>query len=340
MNSPDLAVKAEDLTKVYRNDVLANDRLNVAVRRGQVYGLLGPNGAGKSTFVQQVMGLIRPTSGYVWVFGVDADRNPERVKRMIGYLPQTSFAMRDLRGEEAIYFTGRLKGLSHKETLRQRDAYIEQFEVDEIRRKPIMQLSGGMQRLTGFIMALLGSPPLLVLDEPTNDLDPLRRRAVWEAIRRAVVYDGAACLLVTHNVLEAERVVDRVALIDEGRVLAEGTPGAMKGRLGDSIRLELWLRDGAALTRAQETKLSMLGTLHQPRPQHLLLRVPQDRVGRTIDLVLSEIGTEAVEDFRLATASLEDVYVEIVGRSLEDSEREEVIQDSKQDSLSAEQIGD
>ncbi len=339
MNSPDLAVKAEDLTKVYRNGVLANDRLNVDVRRGQVYGLLGPNGAGKSTLVQQVMGLIRPTSGNVWVFGVDADRNPERVKRMIGYLPQTSFAMRDLRGEEAIYFTGRLKGLSHKETLRQRDAFIEQFEVDEIRRKPIMQLSGGMQRLTGFIMALLGSPPLLVLDEPTNDLDPLRRRAVWEAIRRAVVYDGAACLLVTHNVLEAERVVDRVALIDEGRVLGEGTPGAMKSRLGDTIRLELWLRDGAALTRAQETKLSTLGTLHQPRPQHLLLRVPQDRVGRTIDLVLTEIGTEAVEDFRLATASLEDVYVEIVGRSLEDSERDEVKQDAAQDSLNAEQIG-
>ena len=253
MQRPGLAVEATDLTKTYRNGVLANDRLNVAVRRGQVYGLLGPNGAGKSTFVQQVMGLIRPTSGQVWVFGVDANRNPERVKRMIGYLPQTSFAMRDLLADEAIYFTGRLKGLSHKETVRQRDSYIEQFEVEEIRRKPINQLSGGMQRMAGFIMALLGSPPLLVLDEPTNDLDPLRRRAVWEAIRRVVVYDGAACLLVTHNVLEAERVVERVALIDEGRVLAEGTPGAMKSRLGDTIRLELWLRDGAELSRAQES---------------------------------------------------------------------------------------
>lgn len=322
MPRPGLAVEAIDLSKTYRNGVLANDNLNVAIRRGQVYGLLGPNGAGKSTFVQQVMGLIRPSSGHVWVFGVDVDRDPERVKRMIGYLPQTSFAMRDLLGEEAIYFTGRLKGLSHKESIRQRDAFIEQFEVDEIRRKPINQLSGGMQRLTGFIMALLGSPPLLVLDEPTNDLDPLRRRAVWEAIRRAVVYDGAACLLVTHNVLEAERVVDRVALIDEGRVLAEGTPGAMKGRLGDTIRLELWLRDGAELTRSQELELSELGTLHQPRPQHLLLRVPQDRVGKTIDRVLAEVGTESVEDFRLATASLEDVYVEIVGRSLEDTESE------------------
>ncbi len=338
MKTPGLAVEATELTKVYRNGVLANDKLNVAMRRGQVYGLLGPNGAGKSTFVQQVMGLVRPTSGSVWVFGVDAERDPERVKRMIGYLPQTSFAMRDLLAEEAIYFTGRLKGLPHKETLRQRDLYIEQFEVDEIRRKPITQLSGGMQRMTGFIMALLGSPPLLVLDEPTNDLDPLRRRAVWEAIRRAVTYEGAACLLVTHNVLEAERVVDRIALIDEGRVLAEGTPGAMKGRLGDTIRLELWLRDGAELSRAQESKLSTLGTLHQSRPQHVLLRVPQARVGQTIDLVLAEIGADAVEDFRLATASLEDVYVDVVGRSLKESEIEEPTQSSNPDRVGANRV--
>ena len=338
MKTPGLAVEATELTKVYRNGVLANDKLNVAMRRGQVYGLLGPNGAGKSTFVQQVMGLVRPTSGSIWVFGVDAERDPERVKRMIGYLPQTSFAMRDLLAEEAIYFTGRLKGLPHKEALRQRDLYIEQFEVDEIRRKPINQLSGGMQRMTGFIMALLGSPPLLVLDEPTNDLDPLRRRAVWEAIRRAVTYEGAACLLVTHNVLEAERVVDRIALIDEGRVLAEGTPGAMKGRLGDTIRLELWLRDGAELSKAQELRLSALGTLHQSRPQHVLLRVPQARVGQTIDQVLAEIGADAVEDFRLATASLEDVYVEVVGRSLKDSEIEEPTQSSNPDRVGANRV--
>ena len=290
MPKPGLAVEAIELSKTYRNGVLANDNLNVAVRRGQVYGLLGPNGAGKSTFVQQVMGLIRPTSGRMWVFGVDADREPERVKRMIGYLPQTSFAMRDLLAEEA-----------------------------------------------GFVMALLGSPPLLVLDAPTNALAPLRRRAVWEAIRQSVVYDGAACLLVTHNVLEAERVVDRVALIDEGRVLAEGTPGAMKSRLGDTIRLELWLRDGAALTRAQELRLSALGALHHPRPRHLLLRVPQERVGETIDRVLDEIGVEAVEDFRLATASLEDVYVEIVGRSLEDSESEAAAYSSNGEEVSVEQ---
>ena len=192
--------------------------------------------------------------------------------------------------------------------------------------------------MTGFIMALLGSPPLLVLDEPTNDLDPLRRRAVWEAILRAVTYEGAACLLVTHNVLEAERVVDRVALIDEGRVLAEGTPGAMKSRLGDTIRLELWLRDGAELTRAQELKLSTLGVLHQSRPQHVLLRVPQARVGQTIDLVLAEIGADAVEDFRLATASLEDVYVEIVGRSLKDPESEEPAEAAEADRVGGDRV--
>jgi ABC-type multidrug transport system ATPase subunit len=237
-------------------------------------------------------------------------------------MPQTAFAMRDLLVEEAIYFTARLKGLSHADTLVQRDALMRDFGLADVRRQPISQLSGGMQRTVGFVMALLGKPPLLVLDEPTNDLDPLRRRAVWDAIRRAVG-DGAACLLVTHNVLEAEHVVDRVALVNAGRVVAAGSPGTLKARVGEGIRLELFLQDGVSLSAAQLAQLAQLaaaGTMRQPRRQELSLIVPPEAIGATVDRVLGLIGPAALADFRLATVSLEDVYVELVGRTMRDTE--------------------
>ena len=317
-----LAIEATDLTKVYKDGVKANDQLNINVRRGQVYGLLGPNGAGKSTFVQQVLGLIEPTAGSVEVFGANPVHDPDTVKRMIGYLPQTTFAMRDLYAEEAIYFTGRLKGLSHREAIEQREHLFSVFDLEEIRGKAVFQASGGMQRMAGFVAALLGHPRLLVLDEPTNDLDPLRRRAVWDMIRRVVNEDGATCLLVTHNVLEAERVVDRVALINDGRVVAEGTPGKLKERLGESLRVEAWLREDGELAAEQLTDLSALGILRQPRPHQLSILVPLDGVGTTVDRVLATIGLEQIDDFRVATASLEDVYVELVGRSIADDDAE------------------
>jgi ABC-type multidrug transport system ATPase subunit len=315
---PSLAVEAVDLTKIYRNGTRANDGISLSVRRGEVFGLLGPNGAGKSTFVQQVQGLMKPTAGQVRVFGTDAARHPDAVKRLIGYMPQTAFAMRDLLVEEALYFTARLKGLSHTDSLSQRAALLRDFDLDPVRRQAISQLSGGMQRTVGFVMALLGKPPLLVLDEPTNDLDPLRRRSVWNAIRRTVTDDGAACLLVTHNVLEAEHVVDRVALVNAGRVVALGTPGALKARIGEGVRLEIWLQDGVSLAEAQTARLATLGSLRWPRPQQLSLIVSPRAIGATVDQVLAEIGPNALADFRLATVSLEDVYVEMVGRSLAD----------------------
>ena len=320
-----LAIEAVELTKIYKDGVKANKKLNICVPRGQVYGLLGPNGAGKSTFVQQVLGLIAPTSGRIKVFGEDPVEDADSVKSMIGYLPQTTFAMRDLYTEEAIYFTGRLKGLSHQEAIEQRERLFRIFDLEEIRRKAVFQASGGMQRMAGFVAALLGQPPLLVLDEPTNDLDPLRRRAVWDMIRRVVDDEGATCLLVTHNVLEAERVVDRVALINDGRVVAEGTPGKLKERLGDSLRLEVWLREDRELGSNQLASLSSLAPLRQPRPHQLSLRVPLEGVGATVDQVLSTVGLDGIEDFRVATASLEDVYLELVGRSIADDEESQPV---------------
>lgn len=314
------AIEAVELTKVYRTGTRANDGISLTVRRGEVFGLLGPNGSGKSTFVQQVQGLMKPTSGAVKVFGIDAARKPDAVKRLIGYMPQSAFAMRDLLVDEAVYFTGRLKGLSHADTLAQRRSLLEKFDLAPMRGQAISQLSGGMQRTVGFVLALLGRPPLLLLDEPTNDLDPLRRRAVWEAIRRAVTEEGAACLLVTHNVLEAEHVVDRVALVNEGKLVAQGTPGALKARVGEGIRLEVWLSDGVTLGEEQLARLAALGTLRRPRIQQLTLIVPPEAIGGTVDRVLAEVGPSALADFRLATVSLEDVYVELVGRSIQDEE--------------------
>ncbi len=205
-----------------------------------------------------MLGLLAPTSGSITVEGVDVVAHPRAVSRFSGYMPQTRIAMRNLEVERALTVTGRLRGQSEPTARAQTNALIERLELGEHRAKYMDRLSGGLMRVAAFGMALMGDPRLIVLDEPTNELDPLRRRMVWEIIRDLKRERPVTCVLVTHNVLEAERVVDRVAMIDGGRVVAVGTPGALKAQLGDEVRLEVVLVGAAKWARGRAVLLRLL----------------------------------------------------------------------------------
>lgn len=211
--------------------VRATDGVSLEIRRGEIFGLLGPNGAGKSTLVRQLTGLMRPDSGSVGILGHDIVRYPERASRILAYLGQESSALDELTVSLAAETTGRLRGLDLRTARAERDAVVEELGLGAIASRPLKKLSGGQRRLACFAAALVGERPLLVLDEPTTGMDPVARRAVWAAVDRRRAESGATVVLVTHNVIEAETVLDRVAVLDRGRVIACDTPAGLKEKV-------------------------------------------------------------------------------------------------------------
>jgi len=233
------------LTKVYKNGVVANDGIDLDIHHGETFGLLGPNGAGKTTLVKQIVGLLRPTAGYIHLFGRDIVQEPDVVPKHVAYLPQTLMSLRAYRVREAIYYTGILRGLTTKEARVQTDDLLERLHLAPLSRRLVGNLSDGQKQLVAVAVTLIAYRTVVVLDEPTNNLDPAVRRLVWDVLGELREQRGVTVILVTHNVLEAERVLTRVAIIDEGRVIALGTPDELKAQVASHARLEFRLKDGA-----------------------------------------------------------------------------------------------
>jgi ABC-2 type transport system ATP-binding protein len=305
-----LAYRIENLTKIYRGSrVVANDQVTLDIYEGEIFGLLGPNGAGKSTLVNQMAGLVRPSGGEILLFGMDVVRFAHVVANYVALQPQHSMAFWDLYPEEAIFHTARLRGLTAESSRRQADALMAELGLDPLRKRRIRMLSSGQQKLISLAVAFVGDRPIQIFDEPTNDLDPKVRRLIWEKLLRQN-QQGATIILVTHNVLEAERIVQRVGIINHGRLVALGTPGGLKAQVEQRIRLELLFKselDG------HRQLLERLGECRALSQQHLTVLCHRDTVRAAIDQVLAQIGLEQLDDFRILTPSLEDVYLELGG---------------------------
>lgn len=296
--------------------VRASDGIGLAVRRGEIFGLLGPNGAGKSTLVRQVTGLLRPDSGAVRVLGHDLVRHPERAARLLSYLGQDSAALNELTVAVAAETTARLRGLEPAAARRERDAVLDELGLAELAGRSLARLSGGQRRLACVAAALVGRRPVLVLDEPTSGMDPLARRAVWAAVDRRREEHGVTVLLVTHNVIEAETVLDRVAVLDRGRVIACDTPGGLKTLVGEDVRLELVWRGSPPLQVPEVAALRRsAGFSADPAGRRWTLRIPADQARAAVTAVTSGPAFAALDDFTLATPSLEDVYLALGGRT-------------------------
>lgn len=285
-----------DLTKRYRNGTLANDRISLALEPGEIYGLLGPNGAGKTTLVRQVLGLLKPTGGSITLDGVDLVANPGYARANIGFLPQGQFDMQAVHVDELIYLIGKLRGLSAREARSRTEELIERLELGPFRSTQVHAASGGVRRLAGFATAVIARARLLVLDEPTNDIDPVRRQLLWSMIAE-LGSQGSTVLLVTHNLAEAERVIHRLAIIDQGRILKEGSPASLRTVVTDRLRLEI-TATGA----------------YQPHPALIADGGPDtwfldERDLPAVSHRLAERREEGVVlDFRIGPPSLDDIY--------------------------------
>ncbi len=291
-------------------EVRATDGISLDVRGGEIFGLLGPNGAGKSTLVRQVTGLMRPDSGSVELLGHDLVRHPERASRLLAHLGQESTALDELTVSLAAVTTGRLRGLTARDARAESDAVLEELGLTALASRPLKKLSGGQRRLACVAAALVGRRPVLVLDEPTTGMDPVARRAVWAAVDRRRAEHGTTVLLVTHNVIEAETVLDRVAVLEHGRVIACDTPAGLKERVAGEVRVELVWRETAPLHLPE---VAALRGLAQETGRRWSLRLAPDAARAAVATVTGGAAFAALDDFTLATPSLEDVYLALGG---------------------------
>jgi len=304
----DWTFRADGVTKSYdAGKTFANEDLTLTVEPGEVYGLLGPNGAGKTTLVKQVIGLLKPDRGSMTLGPHDLVADPDAARQLCSYLPQAQMPINSFKAHEAIKITGMIRGGTAAEVAVRRDELIDALDIGEWRNTLGARLSGGVKRLVGFAMVTVVPGRLVILDEPTNDVDPARRRLLWEQVR--VLGDsGVAVVLVTHNVLEAEKAVDRLAIIDRGRILAEGTPSALKSEDRGRMRLQLKLIPGS------ETPAMPDFVQDHTRVRNTLIAVVAETdAAHSIGWAQELMSANLAEEYSLGATTLEDVYIRLTG---------------------------
>jgi ABC-type multidrug transport system ATPase subunit len=301
-----LVYEIVNLTKIYPQQTApANDRIGLDIERGEIFGLLGDNGAGKSTLVKQMANLLAPTSGMIRLFGQPLACSPLYTPRHIGYMPQTGLALNNLTVAEALYFTAHLRGLSRRDAIAERDRLIALWDLGAIRSHITNRLSGGQKRLVLLATAVAASPPVLILDEPTNDLDPQRRKLVWDVLRAINRERGTTIIFITHDAIEAEKIIQRVGIMRQGRLLAVGRPGALKADLNRQLRLEIVFTPGDPPSLPDGKQHA---TPHEIAPGRWQLLIEREAASAYLEALNHTTG---IEDFRLSTATLEDLYLSL-----------------------------
>jgi ABC-2 type transport system ATP-binding protein len=317
----DNAIEATGLVKRFGR-VVAVDGVDLVVPAGTVLGLLGPNGAGKTTVVRMLTTILQPDSGRALVQGIDVARHPHRIREIIGLAGQFAAVDENLTGRENLIMVGRLTHQPKAVQVPRAGELLEQFDLAEAADRPVRTYSGGMRRRLDLAAALVHRPPVLFLDEPTTGLDPRSRQDLWTVIEE-LVRGGASLLLTTQYLEEADRLADRIAVVDHGRVIAEGTAGELKARMGSTI-VHLAFPAGTSLHDVKP-HLAPFGPLAlQPEDTAIEIKVGEGSkvlvdIIRALDA--ASVGIEAVA---VREPSLDDVFLELTGHAAVDDEAEEV----------------
>ena len=307
-----LAVEASGLVKRF-GDVTAVDTVDLAIRTGEVFGVLGPNGAGKTTMLRMLATLLPIDSGRARIFGVDVASRPHEIRQLVGVTGQYASVDENLTAAENLWLFGRLLGLSGKAAKATAANLLGRFALEDAAGRQIKTFSGGMRRRLDLAASLIARPPLIFLDEPTTGLDPRTRGQMWETIRD-LIKDGATVLLTTQYLDEADQLADRVAVIDRGRKVAEGTPEELKSSVGNST-LYVRLTDAERTTEAALLAERVLGEAPMLTPEAGGLSIALPDPNRAADVLIAfrqaRIGITTAS---VRQPTLDEVFLAMTGR--------------------------
>jgi ABC-2 type transport system ATP-binding protein len=317
---PDVSIRAEGLVKHF-GSVHALDGVDLEVATGTVLGLLGPNGAGKTTCVRILTTLLRPDAGRAEVAGVDVAHDPDGVRRRIGLAGQYAAVDENLTGLENLFMVGRLNHLPKDVSRRRAAELLARFDLADAGDRTVKTYSGGMRRRLDLAAALVNTPPVLFLDEPTTGLDPRSRTSLWGVIDDLVA-EGTTLLLTTQYLEEADRLADRIAVVDHGRVIAEGTATELKADYGSTVvEIEIArLRDAGKARRA----LAAVGHVRDGNDRRKVRVTLEEGARGLVEVVRALDGADVqVTDLDVHEPSLDDVFLSLTGRTATDEEETE-----------------
>ncbi|WP_243063946.1 ATP-binding cassette domain-containing protein [Humibacter sp. RRB41] len=312
----DWAIEAHGLVKTF-GDNKAVDGVDLLVRPGSVYGVLGPNGAGKTTTINMLATLLKPDAGSAAVFGHDVMKEAQIVRQLIGVTGQFASVDETLSATENLIIFSRLLGLGRAQSKAKAEELLERFGLTDAAKRPLKKFSGGMRRRLDLAASLIAQPPLIFLDEPTTGLDPRTRGQMWDTIRD-LVSSGSTILLTTQYLDEADQLADRIAVIDRGRVVAEGTADELKASVGTSA-LQLRIEDPADTEDAVRAIEQVLGVRATLSPEAARITAPMADPDRVTDLLVTfrEAGIHLTE-MSVQKPSLDEVFLAITGHDATD----------------------
>ena len=298
-----IAYRIDKLVKRYPGQAdAANKGISFAVQEGEIFGILGDNGAGKTTLIKQMVNLLRPTAGSIFLYDKPVAADALHVPATVGYMPQESLALNQLTAAEALYYSAHLRGMSRRDAKQERDRLLELWGLAELRDQYNSRLSGGQRRLLRLAAATAGNAKVLVLDEPTNDLAPQKRRMVWDNLRQLNQSAGATIIFITHDALEAEKIIQRVGILHHGELIAIGAPEMLKQNLPSQFRLDITLDEsqppnfpaGIRRVKLSPTRWQLYPAAHE-----------------LADL-LQCLDADRLAHINLSSATLEDLYFHYV----------------------------
>lgn len=309
--SNEWAVEARGLVKVF-GDNRAVDSVDLNVRAGSIYGVLGPNGAGKTTTIRMLATLLRADGGEARIFGHDVTKEAHVVRQLIGVTGQYASVDESLSATENLIIFSRLLGLGRAEAKRKAAELLEEFGLTEAAKRPLKHFSGGMRRRLDLAASLIAQPPLIFLDEPTTGLDPRTRSQMWDTIRR-LVETGSTVLLTTQYLDEADQLADRIAVIDRGRVVAEGTVDELKASVGNSA-LHLRVQNVQDIANAREMVEQVLGVRSSVTAEAGKITAPMANADQVTDLLIA-LRAKGIHltEISVQKPTLDEVFLTITG---------------------------